>query len=121
MNITFKNPGCMYSAQSISLFLAEDVAPFWLNPILHFYPQLEKSALLKSSPTDRQQYLTAALSDVYENAKAEIDEKVCRYNAHFRTHKSRIEAALSDAFGLDAAAVFNDLTANVTLNPICPR
>ena len=33
----------------------------------------------------------------------------------------QIEDALTDAFGLDTSSIFNDLTGNVTLNPICPR
>ena len=28
---------------------------------------------------------------------------------------------MSEAFDLDASSIFNDLTSNVTLNPICPR
>lgn len=32
-----------------------------------------------------------------------------------------MEEAFSDAFGLDTRALFNGLTVNITLNPICPR
>lgn len=32
-----------------------------------------------------------------------------------------MEEAFSDAFGLDTRVLFNGLTVNITLNPICPR
>ena len=58
---------------------------------------------------------------IYEQTKEELDQKIICYNAHFAKHKHQIEAALSDAFEVDACSLFNDLTANITLNPVCPR
>lgn len=51
----------------------------------------------------------------------EIDTKVQMYNTHFLKHKDQIEDALSEAFEVDARSLFNDLVANISLNPICPR
>ena len=121
MNITYKDPGYAHSIESILLFLTGDEAPFWSDPILYFYPQIDKLALAGRNPSDKKQYLYDAFGGIYENLKAELDNKVTCYNTHFQTNKGQIEDALSDAFDLDARSIFNDLTGNVTMNPICPR
>lgn len=121
MNITYKNPGYTHSLVSISLFLTGDETPFWSEPILHFYPQIDKHTLMSLKCSDKRKYLNDVFSNIYKNLNEEINRKVICYNAHFQNHKSRIEDALSDAFDLDASPIFNDLTCNVTLNPICPR
>ena len=57
----------------------------------------------------------------HQEIKHEIDEKVNTYNIHFAKHKEQIEDALSDAFDVDTRTIFNDLTGNITLNPVGPR
>ena len=121
MNITYKNPGFSHSIESISLFLTGEETPFWSEPILHFYPQVDKQALMRYNRSDRQSYLYEVFGAIYKNVKEDFDRKVISYNDHFQSHKGQIENALSDAFHLDACSIFNDLTGNVTLNPICPR
>ncbi len=121
MDILYKNPGYAHSIESILLFLSGDETPFWSEPLFHFYPQIDKPELTKRTLPDKKNYLMDVFSDIYESTKEELNSKVIRYNSHFQKHKGQIEAALSDAFDLDAHSVFNDLTGNVTLNPICPR
>lgn len=121
MNITYKNPSYTHSIDSISLFLTGDETPFWSEPILHFYPQVDKHTLMSLNRMDKQNYLNDVFRDIYASLREEINSKVICYNAHFNKYKGQIEAALSDAFDLDAGSIFNDLTGNVTLNPICPR
>ena len=121
MNITYKNPGYIYSLDSILLFLAGDQTPFWSESIFHFYPQLDKQTLSSLNLSDKQKYINDVLKDAYEFLRKEIDSKVICYNNHFQKHKCQIEEALSEAFNLDAASIFNNLTANITLNPISPR
>lgn len=121
MNITYHNPGYTHSIDSISSFLTGDETPFWSKPILHFYPQIDEHTLMSLNRTEKQKYLNYVFSDIYENLREEINSKVIRYNSHFQNYKWQIEDALSDAFDLDASSIFNDLTGNVTLNPVCPR
>ena len=121
MNIAYQNPGFHHSIDSLSLFLTGEETPFWSEPIFYFYPQVDQHTLVRLSCADKQKYLHDVFRDIYENRKEEINRKVICYNTHFQNHKCQIEDALSDAFGLDAGSVFNDLTGNVTLNPICPR
>lgn len=121
MNITFKNPGYTHSIDSIQLFLSGDETPFWSAPILHFYPQIDKAALAQRNRIEKQQYLNEVFQDIYNGLSAELNSRAIRYHTHFQSHKNQIEAALSDAFDLDSRTLFNDLTGNVTLNPISPR
>ena len=121
MHITYQNPGFEHSIESILLFQTEDQTPFWSDSILYFYPQIKKEELAKRNPADKKKYLYDAFRAIYEAAKEELDSKVCRYQDHFLKHQTQIEDALSEAFEVETRAVYNDLTANVTLNPVCPR
>lgn len=121
MNLLFKNPGFQHSIDSIMLFQTEDTMPFWSEPLIYFYPQIEKEKLNSCTPDERKKYLTDVLSKVWEDLVTEIDTKVQMYNTHFLKHKGQIEDALSEAFEVDARSLFNDLVANISLNPVCPR
>lgn len=121
MNVHFKNPGLPYSLDSILLFQTDGTSPFWSEPILYFYPQIDGSELQKRDVCGRKEYLSNLLSGIYHEIEPELKCKVSLYNDHFAKYRRQIEAALSDAFGIDTEPIFNDLTANITLNPVCPR
>ena len=121
MNITFKNPGFNYSLQSIMMFQTDDQTSFWSDPLFYFYPQINRNELLKKDGIAKKKYLEEILHEIYEEANIDLDMKVLRYQEHFEKYRNQIENALSDAFELDAHSLFNDLTANITLNPISPR
>lgn len=122
MKIEYKNPGYEYSIDSIMLFQTDEQTPFWSDALLYFYPQIDKQELMKRNLMERKEYVYEVLYNVYhQDVKKEIDEKVNAYNIHFLKNKDQIEDALSEAFDVDAKSVFNDLTGNITMNPVCPR
>ena len=121
MNITYKNPGYQHSVDSIMLFQTEGQTPFWSDLILHFYPQINKKELVKRNVADRKKYLESLFEEIYKSTKKELENKAISYNEHFAKYKSQIDDALSDAFEIDASLIYNDLTGNITLNPVCPR
>ena len=121
MNLRFQNPGLAYSLDSILLFQTDDTAPFWSEPILYFYPQIDGAELQKWDLRGRKQYLCDVLSGVYRELEPELNRKVNLYSEHFAKYRRQIEDALSEAFETDVGAIFNDLTANITLNPVGPR
>lgn len=121
MNIIFRNPGKDYSIESILLFQGEEQTPFWSEPLLYFYPQVDRQELEIQEPSAKREYLQKVFRTVYEESEDELERKVDLYNDHFRIYRHQIEDAFSDAFSLDAGPLFNDLTGNITLNPICPR
>lgn len=121
MNVHFENPGLSYSLDSILLFQTDDTSPFWSEPLLYFYPQIDGSELQKRDVHGRKEYLSNVLADLYRELEPELDRKVSLYNDHFAKYHQQIETALSEAFEMDVGTIFNDLTANITLNPVCPR
>lgn len=121
MKILYQNPGFRYSIDSILLFQTEDESPFWSDSLLYFYPQVNKEELARRDADGKQQYLTEVLSGVYHDLQEELGRKVTAYNNHFSSHQAQIEDALSGAFGVDSRRLFNDLRANITMNPVCPR
>lgn len=121
MKILFQNPGLDYSIDSILHFQATNASPFWSDSLLFFYPQLDKGELMRRNTEGMRQYLTDILSDIYNSLAAESERKLMAYEHYFTAHQTQIEDALSDAFGVDSRVLFNDLTANITLNPVCPR
>lgn len=121
MNVHFENPGLPYSLDSILLFQTDDTPPFWSDPLLYFYPQIDGSELQKRDVHGRKEYLSNVLAGIYRELEPELDRKVMLYNDRFAKYRRQIEAALSEAFETDTGAIFNDLTANITLNPVGPR
>ena len=121
VNIAFKNPGFEYSVDSILLFQTDDMTPYWSDALTYFYPEVDAAELRRRGAAGRREYLLEALWPAWQAVEGELEAKVLAYGAHFALHRPQIEAALSEAFGTDTGALFNDLTANITLNPICPR
>ena len=121
MRVTYKNPGFQHSIDSILLFQDEDSTPFWSDALFYFFPQFRKDELAKRDPSGQKEYLSDILAEVYHGIKPELDEKILKYNAHFLNYEGQINDALSDAFDIDTRMIFNDLTGNICLNPICPR
>ncbi|MBQ6700893.1 MAG: hypothetical protein IJM98_09585 [Oscillospiraceae bacterium] len=121
MDITYKNPGYEYSIESIMLFQTDEQTPFWSDSVLYFYPQIDKTELEKRNFEEKKEYIYKVLEEVYGNIKDELESKIIRYNEHFQNYRSQIEDALSEAFELDSGLLFNDLTGNITMNPVCPR
>ena len=121
MKIVYRNPGFQHSLDSMLLFLTGDETPFWTGPIRHFYPEVNIDALGSMDAPGRKQYLADVLGRIYEKLQNELARKAEAYNAHFALHRRSIECALSEAFEVETGTLFNDLTGNVTLNPISPR
>jgi len=95
----------------------------WFDSIFHFYPQIDKEQLLPANPDGKSKILLDFFQNFYEGEKVknEIVQKVVSYNEHWQIHRSQVEDALSDAFQYDVRKTFNDITGNITFNPICPR
>ncbi len=121
MQLRFVNPGFAYSMQSIMLFQTADASPFWSGPLFDFFPQLSREKTLSLPADARKQYIAQILEGEYAHISAIIDSKIPQYADHWTSHKAQIEAAFSDAFGLDCTEILNDMVCRVTLNPIAPR
>jgi hypothetical protein len=121
MNLSFNDPGLKYSIDSIMMFQGDDQSDWWKQSLFFFYPQLERARFDALDAEGKTIYITDALSKVYDDVKGEISIKAKQYHDHWLKNAGQIEAAFSDAFGVDSKTLFNDITVNITLNPISPR
>ena len=121
MFVTYHNPGFDHSIDSIMLFQQSDSTPCRSDALSYFYPQIDTKKLRGLAPEQRKAYLEAALESVWNELADELDSKTEAYNARFVIYHEQIEDALSEAFETDTRAICNDLTGNITLNPVCPR
>ena len=121
MEITFVNPGADYMIQRMMDFQAEEESAFWSEPLYHFYPQLDTVYAAGLSFDERTEYIARTMRTVYAESENTINEKAALYAHHWKVCKPQITAALSDAFGVDCANLFDDIRCNVSLNPIEPR
>lgn len=121
MHIVFSNPGFEHSIESMLLFQSDGESAYWSDSIYYFYPNLDKSRINSLNFTGKREYITAELRKTYDSLQDAWSEKLDAYNAHWESHRVQINDALSDAFGVDAYALFNDLKGYITLNPVCPR
>lgn len=121
MDIRFTVPDEARQIASILDFQTEDESAFWTEPLFHFYPQLQRERAEKMTHRERMAYIAETMRQVYRKEKATLTEKAERYAAHWRACRPTVEAAFSDAFETDTTRLFNDLAAEVSLNPIEPR
>ena len=120
MNVTFRNVGFEYSIESILLFQTEDTNSYWSDSLRYFYPEINQN-IQAWKEREKEDYLRTSLRKIWDRVLPEIEAKEYRYHEHFQKYRNQIEDALSDAFELDSRTMFNELLANITLNPICPR
>ncbi len=121
MNLLFKDPGLKYSIDSIMMFQTSQNSDWWKESLFMFYPQLERARFDSLDSAGKELYLCDELSKVYYEVKGGISVKTKQYRNHWLKNARQIEDAFKDAFGVDTKVLFNDITVNITLNPISPR
>ncbi len=121
MEVKFVNPGIDYMIQKVMEFQTEEESVFWSAPLYYFYPQLNKTYAESLPFPEKKNYIERILRDVYKEIEGIINQKVTLYSEHWKNCKNQISAALSDAFEIDCNEEFNDMSCNVSMNPIEPR
>lgn len=121
MELQFINPGFKYMIDKIQEFQKNETTAFWSEPLFHFYPQLDRDYAFSLPMAERITYLEQTLRQIYEEQEQTINEKRELYAKHWEACKPQIITALSEAFEVDCAALFQDMKCNISINPICPR
>ena len=121
MNVHFFVPAAEETIKSILLFQTDEERAFWLEPVYHFYPELDRKQALSLPFARRKEYLAEGLHRIYRRERLALEERAAGYQIHWETHRATVENAFSDAFSMDCREVFQDLTCAVSLNPISPR
>lgn len=121
MNITYLNPGFRAMIDSIMAFQNDGETSYWSEPLFHFFANMDQERFQALSASEKKNYLSAELGKIYREQESTINQKVNDYNYYWKKYRSQVEAALSEAFGIDVSPLFNDLRGEICLNPICPR
>lgn len=121
MELTFKNPGFLYSLNSIMLFQEDGESNYWSDGLFYFYPELDKTFAQSLEQGKRREYIENVLAKIYQEKQELLEEKVALYQEHWEKYKSQVNEAFSEAFSTDCTRQFNDMVGNITLNPVGPR
>lgn len=121
MKLTYKEPGFSYSLKSIMEFQQEETTDYWMDSLYYFFPELDKERVLCLKGNERSTYIEEILKQVYEKKCGLMNEKIIAYQAHWGKYKRQITEAFSEAFQMDCEKCLEDITGNITLNPIGPR
>jgi hypothetical protein len=121
MNLVYQNPGLEYMVQSIAEFQSEDQSESFRDSLYYFFPQFDKAKMNTLSPQERADYIRSGLQETYAASEALLDEKLGAWQRHWDAHRSVVEQAFENIFELPLADRFNDMTGNISFNPVCPR
>lgn len=121
MELHFCDPGLDYSLNIIMDFQQSDLSDWWKESLFHFYPQIDRKHFNHLPSDDQLLYLRQKLLPAYIAAKSDIHSKLDLYASHWQKYKSQVEDAFSETFQLNSSELFNDITVNISMNPICPR
>ena len=121
MKLKVKNPGFEYMINLLFEFYTNQQTSFWLEPLFHFYPQLNREHLNNLDDMNKKQYIRDVMKNVYDENINVIETKVTEYQNCWTKYSSQIVAALSDAFDLDCNLILNNMEDNISIIPIEPR
>ena len=119
MKLEYKNPKLEYSIESIIPFHDGTQSEYWTESLFYFYPQMDKTKFQNLELNKRKEYLRDVLNKVI--ITTDLNQKVIDYQKYWDTNAFDIQKALEDAFAISLTDKFNDIVANITLNPICPK
>lgn len=109
------------TVESILKFQTDNTSIYWRKKLFTIYQFLDGEKYLTTDEAIRKEYLTRQMGDYYDKVAAEIRSKTENFNKYWLTHKEKVVKAFADTFNIDYSYLFNDITAEVSLNPICPR
>lgn len=121
MDIRYINPGYNAMIDSIMLFQTDGEASYWSDSIFYFYPYLDKQELKALDYEAKKRYLTNKMKGSYYENEPLLNKKVEAYNEYWQKCRPQVEAAFTDAFELNCHDIFNDMRAEICLNPVGPR
>jgi hypothetical protein len=121
MNLIYQNPGLEYMVQSIAEFQSEEQSDSFRDSLYYFFPQFDRSRMDALDAPGRVDYIRTGLQETYAASEGLLREKLEAWQRHWDAHRTVVEQAFEDIFELPLAGRFNDMTGNISFNPICPR
>ena len=107
--------------QETLMFQTDDQSLFWKTQLFEVYPFLNKEKGLYPSWHKRKEYLRKELSKIYDDEQKTFHSQLKVYLHQWETNKKALTEIFSNIFNIDCSCLFNQMTAQISLNPICPR
>ncbi len=105
------------------LFHQKDNTPnWWQKRLFEAYSDLDYEYAKSLSESERFEYITKKMKIQKENKQTTINNSIKMFQ-NFWTEQisNKLNLAYKDAFDNDCTNILNDMSANIGLNPICPR
>lgn len=102
--------------ESILQFLTVDQNLWWLDGFLTFYPHIAWDEIRNMDEEAKTIALAEALRPLYDHLRAEMYENQVKYQLYWNQHE-----AFHDLYCCDVNHRFQNIIANIGLNPISPR
>lgn len=106
------------------LFHQKDGTPVWWHKrLFDVYPDLNYEYCWKSNISEEQrfEYITKQMKVQSQKRTEVIVKSIGMFKAAWQSAADKLNSVYSNAFDNDCSDILNDMTAQVGLNPICPR
>lgn len=105
------------------LFHQQDNTPeFWRKQLFIAYPDLNYEHTKSLSESKRFEYITQHMKILAKEKQNIIENSIQMFRENWDIKiANKLNQAYSSAFDNECVDILNDMTANVGLNPICPR
>lgn len=121
MNLTFQLPSLEYMVARTAAFQSEGTSNFFQESLYLFYPQFSREHMASLDPAGRSSYIYEIFSALYQSELPVLEEKLFAYQAEWDQNRPVIQSAFEQLFSLELDGMLNNMNANITLNPVCPR
>ena len=122
MQLTWKQKDFEEDIEFI-LFHQKDGTPeWWRKQLFNAYPELNYKYAKSVSESERFDYITSQMKFMAQKRQPTVENSIKIFKDSWNALVAKkLNAAYSQAFDNDCNDILNDMTANVGLNPICPR
>ena len=121
MNLTVSLLPFEATVACMAQFQSEASSAFFQESLYYFYPQFDRERMARLDPPGRTAYLRDTLSQVHRELLPQLRDKAEAYQRQWDQHRAVIQTAFEDLFARKLDGVLDDMSARVSLNPICPR
>ena len=106
---------------SVLRFQTDETAQYRRKILFKVYPFLDEEKCSNLQWNDKKQYLTAELSAYYGKIKPDLQNKLEKSQKVWSENKKAVNDVYSKVFGINCFDILNNMVAEISLNPICPR
>ncbi len=121
MDLTYQIPSFSYMLDTILPFQSGEQSAFFADGLFRFYPQFDRERMASLPAEGKRAYLAEGLEKYYAENTALFEQKRAAWQRHWDASRAVAEEAFSERFAMDLQGEFQDMTGNLSLNPVCPR